>query len=253
MTTRDRTSEFEGYKRKEDDVELGMLKRPKECGWSGKLDEVVIIRKTIEQKLEQLKDANSKINTSVNFDGDKDTTTSRDLSKEIVELMRNAKRVMGEVEGNVGKRERMVMETAKKLEMGRFQHLAKDFGLVEKHYVEEEERQIALLGHAHLLMDGELESALVEERARMIKDLVGDLVDLRTLFADVQTLVHEQGHMIDRIDYNIEQAQDHVESGNQNLVAASKSQTKSRKCFFAIITIVFLFLLIIGLVLGLKH
>ena len=63
------------------------------------------------------------------------------------------------------------------------------------------------------------------------------------LFKDFSVLVIEQGTILDRIDYNIENAVEHVEKANENLDKALKIEksTRARNCLLCLaITIIIL-------------
>lgn len=48
--------------------------------------------------------------------------------------------------------------------------------------------------------------AKIAQRTKEIQELATQMEQLQELFQDVSTMVHNQGGMLDRIDYNIEQA-----------------------------------------------
>jgi syntaxin 16 len=49
------------------------------------------------------------------------------------------------------------------------------------------------------------------ERSKEINEMVENLTELGTIFKELNTLVVEQGTVLDRIDYNIEQGVKHTE------------------------------------------
>lgn len=52
-----------------------------------------------------------------------------------------------------------------------------------------------------------------QERNKQITDLVKSINELAKVYKEMNELVIEQGSLIDRIDFNIEEAVDHVERG----------------------------------------
>lgn len=64
--------------------------------------------------------------------------------------------------------------------------------------------------------------------------------ELHSLFNEVHVLVIEQGTILDRIDYNIEQTLAHVVKGKQELIEANKYSKKAlkMKCIIALIVLV---------------
>lgn len=58
----------------------------------------------------------------------------------------------------------------------------------------------------------------ISEREREINELAKSIVELAMIFKDLQTMVIDQGTILDRIDYNIEQTNIHLEDGHKELV-----------------------------------
>ena len=64
---------------------------------------------------------------------------------------------------------------------------------------------------------------------------------MAVLFKDFSVLVIEQGTILDRIDYNVENAKVHIEEANVHLDKALKVEksTRARKCLFCLATMIF--------------
>lgn len=65
-------------------------------------------------------------------------------------------------------------------------------------------------------------------RNQEIMDIVKSTEELAALFKELSVLVIEQGTVLDRIDYNIEDALVHSKKGKKHLVAAKKASESSR-------------------------
>ena len=75
----------------------------------------------------------------------------------------------------------------------------------------------------------------ISEREAQINDIVKSIHGLAEVFKDLQNMVIDQGTVLDRIDYNIEQANVHLENAHGQLVQVRNdfelilSQTTSRR------------------------
>ena len=65
---------------------------------------------------------------------------------------------------------------------------------------------------------------IIEERDKEINQICKSIQELSEMFNEVNMLVHKQGSMLDRIDYNMECAVENVKSGNKQLVKADDYQ-----------------------------
>jgi syntaxin 16 len=70
--------------------------------------------------------------------------------------------------------------------------------------------------------------AFIDEREREVVELVKSIEDLAALFKDLSYLVVEQGSLLDRIDFNIEETSTHVEAAVVELQRAADHQRKAR-------------------------
>lgn len=104
------------------------------------------------------------------------------------------------------------------------------------------------LNQKQLLLMQEENSKMIEEREEEVNKIVKSIVDLNDIFKDLANMVHEQGTVLDRIDYNIEQTQVQVHEGYKQLQKAERYQRKNRKmhCIFILgVAVVVMFVLLI--------
>jgi len=59
--------------------------------------------------------------------------------------------------------------------------------------------------------------AAIAQREREIEDIAKGIIDLSELFKELQTMVIDQGTMLDRIDYNVELTRDRVKDAHVEL------------------------------------
>lgn len=95
------------------------------------------------------------------------------------------------------------------------------------------------------------EGMLARERDAEISKLVRSINELAVLFKELSVLVIDQGTIIDRIDYNIEQTLEHTKKGNTHLQGARKAQesARARSCLMCLIA----FIVLCVIVLVFKH
>ncbi|KAI1497164.1 t-SNARE [Biscogniauxia marginata] len=84
--------------------------------------------------------------------------------------------------------------------------------------------------------------AAILQREREIEDIAQGIIELSDLFRDLQTMVIDQGTMLDRIDYNVERMATDVRAAEKELVVAAGYQRKTTKRK----AILLLILLIVG-------
>ncbi|XP_006125393.3 syntaxin-16 isoform X2 [Pelodiscus sinensis] len=89
---------------------------------------------------------------------------------------------------------------------------------------------------------------MVEEREREIRQIVQSISDLNEIFRDLGTMIVEQGTVLDRIDYNVEQSYIKTEEGLKQLNKAEQYQKKNRKMLVILILFVIVIVLIVVLV-----
>ena len=88
------------------------------------------------------------------------------------------------------------------------------------------------------------------KRNNDLDNLLNSVNDLADIFKDMQTLVMEQGSILDRIDYNIDVACSNVSEGKKSIEKADKYQKNN--CFRNVIIILIVIIFIEGLLLIFK-
>lgn len=90
--------------------------------------------------------------------------------------------------------------------------------------------------------------ALAKDRDQEIVNIAKSINDLAVIFKELATLIIDQGTVLDRIDYNMEQVVDHVTKGVKELEKAEEYQKSSRpkKCIaFLLILITIMVVMLI--------
>lgn len=80
-----------------------------------------------------------------------------------------------------------------------------------------------------LLLFEEDNTKMAQHREVEINNVVKSISDLHDIFKDLSHMVQEQGTVLDRIDYNVEQVQTKVSDGLRQLQRAELYQRKNRK------------------------
>ncbi|XP_032073890.1 syntaxin-16 isoform X2 [Thamnophis elegans] len=94
----------------------------------------------------------------------------------------------------------------------------------------------------------EQNTTLVEEREREIRQIIQSITDLNEIFRDLGAMIVEQGTVLDRIDYSVEQSCIKTDEGLKQLHKAEHYQKKNRKMLIILILFVIVIILIIVLI-----
>eukprot|EP01063_Lacrimia_lanifica_P024328 TRINITY_DN32257_c0_g1_i1.p1 TRINITY_DN32257_c0_g1~~TRINITY_DN32257_c0_g1_i1.p1 ORF type:complete len:329 (+),score=114.61 TRINITY_DN32257_c0_g1_i1:64-1050(+) len=73
-----------------------------------------------------------------------------------------------------------------------------------------------------------LQNEMLHERDQELQDILKSLVEINEMFQHLNTMVIEQGTMLDRIDYNVQAAHEHVSKGVEVLHETDKKAKKNR-------------------------
>merc|ERR1719221_1014599 len=88
-------------------------------------------------------------------------------------------------------------------------------------------------------------------RTQEILNIAKSVHELATLFQELSVLVVEQGSLLDRIDYNVEQTLDNLSKAKKHVDKANVYQKRSRSALCIIVLI--MLILVAGFILVLKQ
>jgi syntaxin 16 len=91
-------------------------------------------------------------------------------------------------------------------------------------------------------------SNIIQERDQTITSLLRSLEEMNEIFRDINTLIIDQGTLINRIENNVNDAEVHINMGNDELVTSIKLQKRAGNKLICIGLIILIIALIIGLV-----
>merc|ERR1711920_1118541 len=103
------------------------------------------------------------------------------------------------------------------------------------------------------LVELEQMAGVSTQRNSEICKIANSITDLHTIFKELAVLVIDQGSILDRIDYNIEQVVEQSKDANIQLAKAEKSQKSNRAMKCIILLVIINLILISILVLKARH
>ena len=89
---------------------------------------------------------------------------------------------------------------------------------------------------------------MIAQREKEIEDIAQGIIELANIFQDLQTMVIDQGTLLDRIDYNVERTTEEVKGADKELTVATGYQKKSQKrkvILLLILVVVALFIFVL--------
>lgn len=89
----------------------------------------------------------------------------------------------------------------------------------------------------------------IAQREQEIEEIAQGIIELANIFQDLQTMVIDQGSMLDRIDYNVEKMATEVKAADKELTVATGYQKKTvkRKAILLLLIVIFGIIILVGL------
>ncbi|GJQ10170.1 hypothetical protein GpartN1_g1961.t1 [Galdieria partita] len=184
-----------------------------------------------------------------------------ELSRNITLLLQRSEERMrllapSSEESNISSEEKLLRTNAQKYFASKLQELSISFRRNQKEYLRKLQGQNALIDESNdensLSLSMELEEydpgftqeqmmllensdQLATERQREIMKIASSINDLATIVKDIASLVIDQGTLLDRIDYNVEEIEVSTEGAVKELEKARQSQKKGLAFFLILI------------------
>ncbi|KAI9659412.1 MAG: hypothetical protein M1821_001670 [Bathelium mastoideum] len=108
--------------------------------------------------------------------------------------------------------------------------------------------QSTLLQTAQKKRHTNVHDSMIAQREREIEDIAQGIIELANIFQELQTMVIDQGSMLDRIDYNVERMATDVKAADKELTVATgyqKRTTKRKIILLLLLLVVALFILLL--------
>jgi len=235
--------------------------------WVESVEEIKAVTKQIEQKIDKLHQAH-KSRLLVRFD-DMEGAKDREidiLTKQITDKFREAERKLMQRIGNVkeGGADVTVRKNIQRQLAQQLQQLSLSFRKSQKEYMTRLKSQKGggeldgLLGpdpemppvegfsDEQTVMMEQAENT-VEERDQEIQKIASSINELATIFKELAVLVIDQGTILDRIDYNMENVVQSTQKGIQELEKAEKysKSTRPLKCIAILVVLIIIFTIIL--------
>ncbi|XP_029535837.1 syntaxin-16-like isoform X3 [Oncorhynchus nerka] len=249
---------------------IGVTKRlpPK---WVDGVDEIQYDITRVQQKMKELAALHDKhMNRPTLDDSSEEEHAIEITTQEITQMFHRCQRAVRGLQSHCGhcteQEERLLRNVVSSL-AGSLQELSTNFRHTQSSYLKrmknreerskhffdsgplmEEDEDIALYDRGFTgdqLVLVEQNTVMVEEREREVRQIVQSISDLNEIFRDLAGLVVEQGTVLDRIDFNVEQSCVKTEEGLKQLQKAEQYQKKNRKMLVILILTVIVVVLIL--------
>lgn len=92
------------------------------------------------------------------------------------------------------------------------------------------------------------EDATIRQREQGITKIAQGILELADIFKDLQTMVIDQGTLLDRIDYNVETMYVNVKQADKELIQGAHYQKRTQKCKIILLLVLIIAALIIILI-----
>ncbi len=235
------------------EIELGEISHDSPV-WSRAADQVKEAISQARDKISQLGKAEKRRLLRVVEDDSKYDAEIEMLSHSISQLIRQADRGIQDIgrmaDQSVSGQE-IILNVQKSLAMG-LSDVSSELRRTQKEYMREVSRSVNSESSVKQILDAgftdeqllqmeDVESR-VENRSIEISRIARSIHDLNSIFKDLGNLIVEQGTVLDRIDYNMENVVRDTNLANRELRKAEHIQKKSRvqKCIFVLVIFIFL-------------
>ncbi|KAK7203749.1 t-SNARE [Myxozyma melibiosi] len=97
------------------------------------------------------------------------------------------------------------------------------------------------------------DDTMIRQREAEITQIAEGILELAEIFRELQTMVIDQGTVLDRIDYNIENMKEHVKAAEVELRQAAHYQQRTQKCKVILFLLLAVLLLAVLATIKIQH
>ncbi|CAM9020824.1 hypothetical protein WICANDRAFT_63102 [Wickerhamomyces anomalus NRRL Y-366-8] len=98
-----------------------------------------------------------------------------------------------------------------------------------------------------------INDSMIRQREQEITKLAQGVLEVSSIFKEMQNMVIDQGTILDRIDYNLENTKVDLQNASQQLTRASHYQKRTQKCKLILLLSLIVFLLFMTVILKPHH
>uniref|UniRef100_A0A7S1NQ25 t-SNARE coiled-coil homology domain-containing protein n=1 Tax=Eutreptiella gymnastica TaxID=73025 RepID=A0A7S1NQ25_9EUGL len=250
--------------------------------WVETLDRVKQIDGAIKSRMAQLRDLHTThLKPQFGKDEEKEEREINVLTMEIKQLFKDSEKAikkMVQEEGNIAHKSNDQQKLLQNVQLSlvtQMSALSKAFGDDQRKYLsevkkqkdrakklvsfgsvspeeEEQERREAMMTKymekgftPEQIAALEFNEQVINERDLELQHIYSSIVDLHEVFKDLNALVIDQGTLLDRIDYNIEETKKQVMKANEQLNQIAEGQRKSKFVSIVLCQVVCIFILLL--------
>ncbi|GMJ09205.1 syntaxin of plants 41 [Hibiscus trionum] len=240
--------------------------------WVDDSDEIAVNIQRAKVKMAELAKAHSKALMPSFGDGKEDQRTIEVLTKEITDLLRKSEKRLQRLSRNGSSEDSNLRKNVQRSLAIDLQTLSVDLRRKQSTYLKRLQQQkedgadleMNLDDNRYRVDDNEFSGMgfnkhqmsklkqsefSTEEREREITQVVQSVNELAQIMKDLSALVIDQGTIVDRIDYNIQNVATSVEEGFKQLQKAERTQKKGGMVMCATVLVILCFIMIVLLIL----
>ncbi|KAK8588214.1 hypothetical protein V6N13_087159 [Hibiscus sabdariffa] len=240
--------------------------------WVDDSDEMAVNIQRAKAKMAELAKAHSKALMPSFGDGKEDQRAIEVLTKEITDLLRKSEKRLQRLSRNGSSEDSNLRKNVQRSLATDLQTLSVDLRRKQSTYLKRLQQQkedgadleMNLDDNRYRVDDDEFSGMgfnkhqmsklkqsefSTEEREREITQVVQSVNELAQIMKDLSALVIDQGTIVDRIDYNIQNVSTSVEEGFKQLQKAERTQKKGGMVMCATVLVILCFIMIVLLIL----
>ncbi|KAL4352223.1 hypothetical protein GQ457_06G030150 [Hibiscus cannabinus] len=240
--------------------------------WVDDSDEIAVNIQRAKAKMAELAKAHSKALMPSFGDGKEDQRAIEVLTKEITDLLRKSEKRLQRLSRNGSSEDSNLRKNVQRSLATDLQTLSVDLRRKQSTYLKRLQQQkedgadleMNLDDNRYRVDDDEFSGMgfnkhqmsklkqsefSTEEREREITQVVQSVNEIAQIMKDLSALVIDQGTIVDRIDYNIQNVATSVEEGFKQLQKAERTQKKGGMVMCATVLVILCFIMIVLLIL----